>query len=722
MKFIQLLSFFFVLCLSPQVLGEDLTAINQSIDGIEKELKTKKLSKSYLLNANQKIPQKRSILNACVDEQLKNIHQTHLEWNSLKFIQKFKTGLTKREDISNLLDSYQDQKYFCQYMLLKLDNLKATVYLLSKKLYVENLLFKMPAIWDITVPDISFHFSFTGDYYKNLFFNIYSQIAFLGLLVVMFLKGFGQYFFKSRQFFQCISIVRYLKLLPLFLFTSPIMYMYLNNFFSYDEIYLIYILGRPGFVIYVLFFIGYVYWHYDLKNFNQDAWLLVLQFCCLNSLMYVVKSIYDEQLHFGSESMVLFYQYVGLILLFVLGYLIDFWMFIRILNMTAAKNKFLTFTFLIPIVNLLIGSLGYLNLAIYVQFILIINVIIVSYLLIIFRLKNISSSFLRNMPLDKIFSHYKNIALIHLNLLINYIFFAGVIVFLLLLFVGTFSLFSQGFFMKLFEWIFVYPVIKAYNLHVMGFAWSFFVLLVLDLLNFAISKYWSFRLCSDDKSRQTMMKLFNCIGYTITLVIILKVIGLPLQNLLFIISGLSIGIGLGLKNVLSGLISSLILFMNKSFEVGDYIKVGDTKGYVKNISLLETLIETEDNNKVILPNQLIASSVVQNYTYGHKQFYRIHMTYILKQFNIQAEGSISSGIKTLLRNQAGVLGDKPQHIKLIFSLIEQTTDAYRVEIIFSIDNSLHLKEALTEISRKIFSQLQTFNQAVVFEKMEYPSQ
>lgn len=722
MKFIRLLSLLFALCLSPLGLGEDLITINQWIDGIEKDVQTKNLSTSYLLNTIQEIQQKRSILKVCVNQQLKNIHRTHLELNSLKSIQKFKPGLIEKEAASNLLDGYQDKKYFCQYMLLKLDNLKDRVYLLSKKLYVENLLFKMPTIWEISVPALSIHFSFTGEYYKNLFFNIYSQIAFFGLLVAMFLKGLGQYFFKSKPFFQCISIVRYLKLLPLFLFTSPIMYMHLNNFFSYDEIYLTYILSRPGFVGYVLLFIGYIYWHYDLKYFNRDAWLLVLQFCCLNSLMYVVRSIYDEQLHFGLESLILFYQYSGLILLFFIGYLIDFLVFVRILNMTIAKTKFLIFIFLLPVANLLIGSLGYLNLAIYVQFILIINTILVSYLLILFRLKNILSSFLKSMPLDKIFAHYKNIALIHFNLLINYVFFVGVIVFLLLIFIGTFSLLSQGFFLKLFEWVFIHPIIKTYNLHVMGFIWSFFILIILNLLNFSISKYCSFRLCSDEKSRQTMMKLFNFIGYAITLVIILKVIGLPLQNLLFIISGLSVGIGLGLKNVLSGLISSLVLFMNKSFEVGDYIKVGDIKGTVKNISLLETLIETEDNNEVILPNQLIASSIVENYTYGHKQFYKIHMTYILKQFDIHQESAIRLEIKKLLQNQSGVLSDKANHIKLIFSLIEQTTDAYRVEIIFSIDNSLHIKEALTEISRQLFNQLQGFNQNVVFEKMEYPTQ
>jgi small-conductance mechanosensitive channel len=104
----------------------------------------------------------------------------------------------------------------------------------------------------------------------------------------------------------------------------------------------------------------------------------------------------------------------------------------------------------------------------------------------------------------------------------------------------------------------------------------------------------------------------------------LAIIGLDIRTLMVFAGAVGIGIGLGLQKTAANLISGFILIFGRKVRKGDWIKVGDTVGSVRHISLSATTVWTRDNIEYIIPNTDLIAGIIVNYTLTSPEI-RIHV-------------------------------------------------------------------------------------------------
>ncbi len=100
--------------------------------------------------------------------------------------------------------------------------------------------------------------------------------------------------------------------------------------------------------------------------------------------------------------------------------------------------------------------------------------------------------------------------------------------------------------------------------------------------------------------------------------IIFQTTGIDLSALWLLIGALGIGIGFGLQNITNNLISGIIILFERPIKVGDRVEVDDIIGRVDRISARSTIIITNDNIGVIVPNSAFINERVINWSHNDR--------------------------------------------------------------------------------------------------------
>lgn len=122
-------------------------------------------------------------------------------------------------------------------------------------------------------------------------------------------------------------------------------------------------------------------------------------------------------------------------------------------------------------------------------------------------------------------------------------------------------------------------------------------------------------------------------------------------NIVPLLTGLGIGglaFGFAAKDTIENLFGSVAVVLDRPFEVGDWVVIGDVEGTVEELGFRSTRIRTFYNSQVTVPNSALVRGVVDNY--GRRQ-YRRWKTYIGVQYNTPPEKvlAFTEGIRELVR-------------------------------------------------------------------------
>ena len=129
----------------------------------------------------------------------------------------------------------------------------------------------------------------------------------------------------------------------------------------------------------------------------------------------------------------------------------------------------------------------------------------------------------------------------------------------------------------------------------------------------------------DVSTKEVFAKLFEVALFCVIFLLLLNIMGINLTALAVFGGAVGVGLGLGLQSIASNFISGIIILLDRSLTVGDYVELDDgSKGFVREFKMRYAVLETYDGKDILVPNEKFINSLLVNWTHkDSKQRYRI---------------------------------------------------------------------------------------------------
>ena len=147
------------------------------------------------------------------------------------------------------------------------------------------------------------------------------------------------------------------------------------------------------------------------------------------------------------------------------------------------------------------------------------------------------------------------------------------------------------------------------------------------------------------------------------------VLGVKSVSFAAVLASMGLAVGMALSGQLQNLAGGVIIMVTKPFSIGDYISAQTVEGSVRAVSLFYTEILTPDNKRIFIPNGVLSSGVMVNYS--HEETRRIE--WIIGVEYDEDFSRVRSAIESLLATDDRVL-KTPEPVIVLHNLNSSSVD------------------------------------------------
>jgi small conductance mechanosensitive channel len=172
---------------------------------------------------------------------------------------------------------------------------------------------------------------------------------------------------------------------------------------------------------------------------------------------------------------------------------------------------------------------------------------------------------------------------------------------------------------------------------------------------------------------KTLVRFTENLSYVVLLVFVvvaaLATAGVETTSFIAVLGAAGLAIGLALQGSLANFAAGVLMIIFKPMKVGDFVEIGGIKGTVQEIQIFNTLIDTPDNIRAIIPNAKVTSDNIKNYSTNGTR--RVDLV-----IGVSYEDDLKKAQEAMERVLAGdsrVLKDPPAKVA-VFELAESSVN------------------------------------------------
>ncbi len=164
----------------------------------------------------------------------------------------------------------------------------------------------------------------------------------------------------------------------------------------------------------------------------------------------------------------------------------------------------------------------------------------------------------------------------------------------------------------------------------------------------------------DPSIRPFITSLLKVALQLLLVISVASMIGIEMTVFIAVIGAMAFAVGLALQGSLANFAGGVLILLLKPFKAGDYIQAAGHAGTVKEIQIFYTLLDTPDNERVVVPNAFLSNSSAINYSKNPTR--RLNLA-----FGVGYEADIDQVRSTLLdlaQNHPRIFDDPPPQVLL----------------------------------------------------------